>query len=347
MEKQAVADSSQKTARRSWQYDLLRIISMILVMLFHYTFQFSSKFYEPGFAVVFPQRWATFGVSVFLVLNGFFSYKSIRNDKLSPWQYLMKRAKRLLPTFWLCLIITSAVTVITKFADISVKQFILNFFLINRFVNVPFVDGAYWYMLIIVAFTVFVFLGKCLKDERKRSILYALYTIVYLLFGIVDHFVRKLPTVFSFALFDYINKCLVGLLIAYLWNYKGKLSTKNKVGGVLSTTLLLVGEFLWMAPDKAIVEIVAVCAVLAVVLFGGRIHCSSKVSSVIGYVAGESYFIYLIHQQIGYIILKTLVDIGVNCHIALIIVILSIAVLAITHYVGSTALNRAYRNRCT
>ena len=162
---------------------------------------------------------------------GFFSYKALKNEKLTSVQYLKKRALRLLPTFWICLTCTTIVLNVTGTNHIGIKQFVLNAFLVNRFVNVPFVDGVYWYMLILAAFTVLIAIAKAVRDLDKRIVFYVSYTICFVGCGLVNRFVHSFPSIVSFALFEYVNKCLIGLFIAFLHHNKNAEMKKILQGG--------------------------------------------------------------------------------------------------------------------
>ena len=52
----AVIDSAQKTLERSWQHDMLRIISRVMGALFLYIARFSSMSYDFSFAVSLKKR---------------------------------------------------------------------------------------------------------------------------------------------------------------------------------------------------------------------------------------------------------------------------------------------------
>ena len=84
---------------------------------------------------------------------------------------------------------------------------------------------------------------------------------------------------------------------------------------------------------------------LVVIVYGNKNLCRSRISSVIGVVACESYFIYLIHQQIGYIVLKSTIDIGVNCNVAVILAFLTVAAITILHYGASRAFNNIFKKK--
>lgn len=319
------------SAAHDTHFDLLRILAMLIVILFHYTAQFSNKVMRADFALFISADYVRFAISLFLLMVGYFSLRSAANDTVSAGQYLKKRILRLMPTFWLCLTITSLVLICTKTETITIKRFLLNAILLNRFFGVPFVDGAYWYMLIIVIFTAFMTVAKLLGKPALRSSLYAAYGAVFLLCGAVNRFVRPFPVVVSFGFFEYVNRCLVGLLIAYLFKNQKTAVSRELFSSVLLILVLMFGEFLWCSVKDSLIDCLAVALFLPVVWFGSRLHFHQKLSAVIRSVALESFFIYLVHQRIGFLLMKWLIDRGVNCNLAVLITILFVAVLAVIH----------------
>ena len=215
---------------RKIHFDLLRILAMMLVMLFHYTTQFSKTVQPTDFWVFFSSKYSDFAVALFLLMVGFFSYKSIKKKDATAQDYLKNRLLRLLPTFWLCLIITTLVLTISGTSHILLKQFVLNALLINRFFNVPFVDGVYWYLLIVLVFTAFVTLALAVKGFNRRITLYVLYVTAFVILGVINQYVHALPKIISFALFEYVNKCFIGLFLAFLY-YEGKNVDAKYSGG--------------------------------------------------------------------------------------------------------------------
>ncbi len=323
---------NRETPAHDARFDLLRILAMLIVILFHYTTQFSASVMQTNFALFFPSELVRFAISLFLLMVGYFSLRSVTSAELSAGKYLKKRLLRLMPTFWLCLIITSAVLMLTKTELITVKRFALNALLINRFFGVPFVDGVYWYMLILGVFTAFLTLAKLLRRPARRTALYIAYTAAFLLCGVIHRFIRPFPTVISFALFEYINRCLIGLLIAYVYkNQKTAAVRQLAAAGTLILALLL-GEIFWCTLSDFLIDLGTLLFFLLVVFFGGFLRLDGKRSALVQTVALESFFIYLIHQRLGFLVLKWLIDRGVNCNLSVFFAILFVAVLAYLHY---------------
>ena len=330
-----------RKSTREIHFDILRILAMVLVMLFHYTAQFSNSVEPTTFWLSFSGDYASFAVALFLLMVGFFSYKAIENE-LSVTHYLRNRFIRLLPTFWLCLSVTTLVLTISGTKHISVKQFILNALMVNRFFSEPFVDGAHWYMLIVLVFTLFIAIALSVKEFHKRTLLYVLYTAAFVLLGVSNTFIYPFPKIVAFVLFEYVNKCFIGLFLAFLYHKRKTVSKQNTICGILLIVALTFGEFLWIEPIKSIVELLSVCCFSAVVFFGRHIHMDkqSQTAKIVFMVSDESYFVYLLHQQVGFVLMKLMIDYGVNCNIAVILTFFVVAVLASMHFYMTKLMNQ-------
>ena len=89
-----------------------RGIAAMMVVLFHIGASFAAQkyFHEPLFAQIF--RFGSSGVEFFFVLSGFIIYFAHRKDFSQPQRlgrFLLRRALRLYPTYWLLLLGVSAV----------------------------------------------------------------------------------------------------------------------------------------------------------------------------------------------------------------------------------------------
>ncbi|MBR5093669.1 MAG: acyltransferase [Oscillospiraceae bacterium] len=323
---------TQNASRKNWQYDFLRVIGMLSVMLFHYTAQYSKTVQQTAFAVFFSQGVSTFAVTMFFLMNGSLSYRSLKDDELSSLHYLKKRAVRLVPTYWLCLTVTSIVLTMTGTSVVSPKQFLLNAILANRVFKVPFVDGVYWYLLILLVFTVFITVAKWLRTPGRKKTLFILYGVAFLGFGLYNRVLHPFPEILAFALFQYLNKCLVGVAFGCLLYEWRSLCRRERLEVVLYIAALLFGEFFWFDERKVLAEMAGFAVFAMVLCFGGRLQLGPSAESFLGKIAGESYYVYLIHQQIGFVIIKCLISLKVNCDLAVLLTIGIIFISACLHH---------------
>ena len=93
------------------EIDGLRAISILGVVLFHFDFQFFSGGY--------------LGVDVFIVISGFlitsFIFNRLKSNKFSFKEFLFRRAKRLLPSFFVVLSLSLFISYLFFLPDDLVK----------------------------------------------------------------------------------------------------------------------------------------------------------------------------------------------------------------------------------
>ena len=78
-------------------------------------------------------------------------------------------------------------------------------------------------------------------------------------------------------------------------------------------------------------EISSIILFAVVVRYGSSIRIGSKASTALGSIAAETYFIYLFHQQIGFVFIKSLINHGVNCNFAVLIAFIMVAGIGYIH----------------
>ena len=130
------------------QLDIFRGIACLMVLLFHYTTQYSKIFKNQETIQLFDFKYGGLGVDLFFIISGFVIFMSI-NRNISPFQFLIKRFVRLYPTFWICVSITFCIVHFSELIQYkrSFLDFIVNLTMVPDVFGVPKVDGVYWSLL--------------------------------------------------------------------------------------------------------------------------------------------------------------------------------------------------------
>ena len=126
-----------------WLLNVLRGISALLVVLYHYTTQYELSIGHVR-PYCFSVPWGCYAIYTFFLLSGFLTVYAY-DEKTTAWKFLKKRFLRLYPMFWICMLVT---TVYMRFLMPdrvpSVKQFVINLTMVPSFFHVEAVDGVYW-----------------------------------------------------------------------------------------------------------------------------------------------------------------------------------------------------------
>ena len=144
-----------KKSTYQYELDVLRIMGAISIVLFHYTFRGyaadnMSILYFPFLGEIF--KYGFLGVFLFFILSGYTIILSSRNK--SFFNFLYSRVLRLYPSFCIAVCITSIAALLFESDQyhVDLKQFFLNLTMLGDYIGVPPVDGAYWFLFVIINF---------------------------------------------------------------------------------------------------------------------------------------------------------------------------------------------------
>jgi peptidoglycan/LPS O-acetylase OafA/YrhL len=131
--------STPVNSSRLGALDGLRFFAAMAVVLYHYINRPEAADYG-GISVM--TQFGYLGVPLFFMISGYVIAVSAAHR--SPWAFLVARAVRLYPAYWIGLVFT-VVTVAMFNGDIpSVFQLLANITLMNDVVGVKNIDGVYW-----------------------------------------------------------------------------------------------------------------------------------------------------------------------------------------------------------
>ena len=150
------------TAPRLYNLDLLRLVSALTVLVFHYGFRMAIS--GEGGGVGFPELapvavWFDTGLMVFFVISGYVIALSAQDR--SAFDFAVGRFARLWPTFVVSATVTALVLLawpVPGIPDPTLPQWLAQFIMISRLAGQPFMDGAYWTIAYEIIFYSWVFL---------------------------------------------------------------------------------------------------------------------------------------------------------------------------------------------
>lgn len=160
--------------KKNYQYelDILRIIGAVNIVLFHYTFRGyaaddMSKLFFPVLGEIF--KYGYLGIYLFFILSGYTIILSSYNKTFS--NFLYARIFRLYPAFWIAICITTLAALFFESSryHVELKQFFLNLTMLSDYVGVKSVDGAYWFMFVILKFYFIISLILLFKLVRLQK----------------------------------------------------------------------------------------------------------------------------------------------------------------------------------
>lgn len=310
--------------------DYLRAVSIILIFLYHYTTRYQESI---GHAAVwlFNVPWGCFAVNTFFVLTGYLTFANLNQGGV---QFLSKRIIRLYPTFWASILITSTFMAIIMPERLrSVKDIALNFTMFPGLLGAQSVDGVYWTLQVEMIFYLLVSIISCRNSERWRNIGVGCWicaaTVAFLCKRVG---INPLPIKFiglitlSTSRFEFLA---AGVLLALLEKER-----RQRLGiylGLIACSIIAYWDMGWIHGVLWMILTVA-CIAVAVDIESKQNNKSNPLTRVLVWLAQISYPVYLLHQFIGFAILRKLDTYGMTSEfIMLIPIVFSLLLGALLH----------------
>ena len=155
------------------ELDVFRGVAAFIVVLYHYTTRFQEKYVHTD-ELLFEVPLKYFGVDFFFVVSGFVIFMTI-NRTTKSMDFIVSRFSRLFPAYWLAIILTTIVMLTFGLPDktLSLTQVLVNFTMLQEFLNVEPVDSVYWTLTRELIFYVLVRFLARYKDTTTHYFLAA------------------------------------------------------------------------------------------------------------------------------------------------------------------------------
>jgi peptidoglycan/LPS O-acetylase OafA/YrhL len=298
--------------------DLLRLIAALMVVAFHFCYRGPQTpgWMPASYPVLAPfaaEMWA--GVSLFFIISGFVIAWSAENR--GAFDFALSRLARLYPAFLACMTLTAlglallAPPGVDEFR-MSLARWLANLPLFSKVLGQSFVDGAYWSIVVEVVFYAWVALFLALGlFQRRQMALLAGWIALALLNELVLH-QSGLRHLFATRHAGYF---VLGIL-AYRAFAAGRWPDLREIAlGLFAFGLCLLDDrayVSWMrmtldyapmwSPLFAAGKLAAMLIVLAAAITLPPL-LPYGLSLALG---GLTYPLYLIHQNLGYVLLHRL-----------------------------------------
>jgi peptidoglycan/LPS O-acetylase OafA/YrhL len=286
----------RKVRRISW--DVLRVVAIGCVLLHHATLTSISSHPELGpLPFTFPM---SMGASTLMVVSAFFACVSLNSGK--PGQFLWRRLARLLPAYMAAVLLTYAVQrwiAPEGWSQLDSRDVVYNLLLLNQWMpDVNIVDFAYWTVPVqISAFIAGAVLVRFLRGARLRAFLWALIVTPLLLRPLLDHS-ETLFLAYNGLALHRAQLFAAGIAI-WLW-HRDRLKTPHLAALLVAT---LVAQAVHTTEYGSTLGFGALLLMVCAAAAGHDWVVFGPVARPITWLAGISYGVYLVHQQIGTVVM--------------------------------------------
>lgn len=286
--------------KRNYLIDFLRFIAALWVTLFH--FNEPIKYIDNGYRNIVKLGYL--GVPIFFVISGYCIMMAALNSK-SALAFLIRRFFRILPLYWLSLIIVIFAAIVQRLVlgnnTISHPNNLSSLFATlvlytQPLSKIPTINWVYWSLSCEVAFYLVVYIG--LNFKKKYLIYY------FILVSVIAIFV-EVPTNTPFFFLQFWPAFALGLGTYYIHNGEDFNFTKTLVTILIAVNLGALYKhlgFARFAGDKLTTYyFIATLITSLLILLSPIISLKQNFFSKLG---DYSYGVYLIHVPIGIFILK-------------------------------------------
>ena len=307
----------QKTESNVGKYrvkeiDLLRFLAALSVVFFHYTFRgyaadSLSIMPYPFLAPIF--KYGYLGVELFFMISGFVVLMTASKGGLR--EFFVSRVVRLYPAFWACCTITFIFSLLMgggKYV-VTINQYLINMTMLSGFLGVPAIDGAYWSLLVEMKFYFLIAVILAFKKIEKIEFFLFFWLISSVLLNVdVIPFV-KLSKIMGFILItDYSAYFIAGAVFFIVW-----LNGLSRIRVFMIFSSFLLALYQSVSKIENLINhyhvninpyiVISIVSVFFTVMFLVSIKKMGFFGRKDWLTLGVlTYPLYLIHQNIGYMI---------------------------------------------
>lgn len=308
-------------APRVREIDLLRFIAAAWVTLFHYVFRgprgeaARSELHYPWL-----EHFAAYGylgMELFFMISGFVIPMSARHGSLR--RFAVSRILRLYPAFWICCTITFVAILAFNQPQKTATawQYLVNLTMLSGFVGVASIEGAYWSLFLELRFYLLIALVLAFRQAGRMELFFVLW-----LAGSILAELLPLDPLRRFLLVEYSAYFVAGgalyfihangitrarqAMLACAWAYAMFKTAQNLRG---------MNQFYDVELSVVVAcGVVSLYFVLMLLISSGRTGWFGRRDWMA--LGALTYPLYLLHQEIGYLIFNALTPM-VNAHLLL------------------------------
>lgn len=282
--------------KRLFELDAIRGIAAVMVVLYHYSFRY-GQLYDYQVAPIFSFPHGNLGVQLFFMVSGFVIFMTL--DKVTDIRdFIVSRLSRLYPAYWFAVMLTFVIVRIFTLPgrEVRIKYAVQNLTMVHAWFSIPNVDGVYWTLAVELSFYALMcilFVTKLLPKIELVSWLWLVAMAVYA-FLIANQIIEVQRNIRVTRLLDHGNLFIAGMMFYKLMHQPGK-----------SPYYIL---FFALVIEYFIHRDVALWITVYFGIFWAftKGYLGSLAVKPLVYLGSISYSLYLVHQNIGYVIIQNL-----------------------------------------
>lgn len=322
---------------RIYIIDFFRFLASVMVVVYHYFSINQILVISPDLRNYF--KYGYLGVDFFFILSGFLIALSITNKSI--FNFLSSRIRRLYPTYWISVIITSFFIYFFGGHTLKINSFeqiVYNLTMFHNYFGIESIDGVYWTLFIELKFYLFIISPFLILKNFKILNLDNLI-IFWLLLTILNNvFDSYFILIFkNYFILEWSSYFISGIIFYKL--FKGEHKIKYYLLLIISYLLSIYKsteriEFLESIHDFDYSELIVIM-IISLFYLTLFLICLNKLSKfnlkIFKSLGLLSYPLYLLHQNIGFTIFLQLEN-HINKYLLIILTILFMLLISFIVY---------------
>ncbi|OAI28337.1 MULTISPECIES: acyltransferase family protein [Methylomonas] len=295
---------------RLTELDSLRGVAAVSVVLYHYTCRYHELFghkIDPIWSVDFGKQ----GVKLFFLISGFVIFMTLNRTRYVK-HFVLSRIIRLFPAYWCAVLITFVVVSISELTErkVSIQDALINLTMLQYWFSVPSVDGVYWTLNVELSFYVLIAFIYFVVPQAYFDTAMAFWLLTECICLAVDQlFTVDVPgKIRQLLVLDYGHLFIAGIMFYKIYSQKCK----------WLYCYVVIAFCLEILISPATTIICGAYFIAFIFLVNGRLGFLSN--KVLVFLGSISYSLYLIHQNVGYVIIYSLYKHGFASPISVILV---------------------------
>ena len=286
--------------------DILRIAAVAAVAWFHYDFRMRITGEAGPDMLEVPgdlARYGYLGVSVFFAISGYVI--SLSTEGRLPFAFAVSRFARLWPIYVICMSLTAGVVLLAPGLPLTsgLAPFLANLTMVAPFLGQPFMDGAYWSIVVEILFYGWVALLMRVGVWRDGQVPVA---VVWLGLSVANLAVLNMDALRMVLLTDHAGFFAFGMMLRA--NERGEFGARIGLvlafGVAIASAVVFAGRLPVLYPGEVFDPVgVSVIVAVSLVLFAVFAHVppTSLPVAALSVFGRATYPFYLLHQHIGYV----------------------------------------------
>jgi len=345
--------ASSNRSSRFQILDISRFFAAISVVLFHFLFLSWSGNHTNSisFHVIGEFfKYGYLGVQFFFLISGFVIFMSIQRGGVID--FLASRAARLYPAYWFAVLLTSFFIIFIEknIRGLQAFDILINLTMLQKFFGIKNIDGVYWTLAIEL---IFYFWMACLLAFKSIT-KFESAAFVFLSISFLSK-LTPLPSIVNLLFLTEYSPYFIAGALFYLIAQAGP--TTTRVSLIIASFILAQHQAILLQLPKIqsqhtspFSETSVALIITSFFLFFSVIRPDKQPgpsSKIYAFMGALTYPLYLIHQEIGYIIINNLSEELDKYTLVLFTLFICLVISALIYLLIEKRFNKALRKYVT